>query len=121
METRLAAVEAELEESETRENSLRIRLRAEQLVDHLPRRERIHRPVRHSRRSGALVDLAGPKIRLGKFQGGSLQVMTGESVVVTTRELLGHGHIIPTPVRCLRVMTSLAVIAMAEAVWFAER
>ncbi|HSP81096.1 MAG TPA: pyruvate kinase [Myxococcaceae bacterium] len=48
-----------------------------------------------------LQDIQGPKIRLGEFQGGSLLVKTGETVVVTTRELLGHGHVIPTPVRCL--------------------
>ncbi len=48
-----------------------------------------------------LQDIQGPKIRLGEFQGGSLLVRTGETVVVTTRDLLGHGHVIPTPVRCL--------------------
>ncbi|MGZ3459711.1 MAG: pyruvate kinase, partial [Archangium sp.] len=41
------------------------------------------------------------KIRLGKFEGGCLEVRTGQVVVVTTRELPGHGNLIPTPVRSL--------------------
>ncbi|QRK06119.1 pyruvate kinase [Archangium violaceum] len=48
-----------------------------------------------------LQDIQGPKIRLGRFQGGCLEVKTGQTVVVTTRELMGHGNIIPTPIRSL--------------------
>jgi pyruvate kinase len=48
-----------------------------------------------------LQDIQGPKIRLGKFEGGCLEVKTGQTVVVTTRELLGHDNIIPTPIRSL--------------------
>ncbi|HYO66993.1 MAG TPA: pyruvate kinase [Archangium sp.] len=48
-----------------------------------------------------LQDIQGPKIRLGKFEGGCLEVKTGQTVVVTTRELLGHENIIPTPIRSL--------------------
>ncbi|HEY0095196.1 MAG TPA: pyruvate kinase, partial [Archangium sp.] len=32
-----------------------------------------------------LQDIQGPKIRLGKFEGGCLEVKTGQTVVVTTR------------------------------------
>ncbi|AKJ03385.1 pyruvate kinase [Archangium gephyra] len=48
-----------------------------------------------------LQDIQGPKIRLGKFEGGCLEVKTGQTVVVTTRELLGQGNLIPTPIRSL--------------------
>ncbi|HYO57370.1 pyruvate kinase [Archangium sp.] len=48
-----------------------------------------------------LQDIQGPKIRLGKFEGGCLEVKTGQTVVVTTRALLGHENIIPTPIRSL--------------------
>ncbi|HEX8538806.1 MAG TPA: pyruvate kinase, partial [Cystobacter sp.] len=48
-----------------------------------------------------LQDVQGPKIRLGKFEGGCLEVKTGQTVVVTTREVLGHDDIIPTPIRSL--------------------
>ncbi|WNG36575.1 pyruvate kinase [Archangium violaceum] len=48
-----------------------------------------------------LQDIQGPKIRLGRFEGGCLEVKTGQTVVVTTRELMGHGNIIPTPIRSL--------------------
>ena len=48
-----------------------------------------------------LQDVQGPKIRLGKFEGGCLEVKTGQTVVVTTREVLGAGNLIPTPIRSL--------------------
>jgi pyruvate kinase len=48
-----------------------------------------------------LQDVQGPKIRLGKFEGGQLLVSTGQTVTVTTRAVLGQGTIIPTPVRSL--------------------
>jgi pyruvate kinase len=48
-----------------------------------------------------LQDIQGPKIRLGKFEGGCLEVKTGQTVVVTTRDVLGHDNVIPTPIRSL--------------------
>ncbi|HEX8441424.1 pyruvate kinase [Archangium sp.] len=48
-----------------------------------------------------LQDIQGPKIRLGKFEGGCLEVKTGQTVMVTTRDLMGHGDIIPTPIKSL--------------------
>jgi pyruvate kinase len=48
-----------------------------------------------------LQDVQGPKIRLGKFEGGLLTVKEGQTVTVTTRAVLGQGMIIPTPVRSL--------------------
>lgn len=48
-----------------------------------------------------LQDVQGPKIRLGKFEGGQLVIQEGQTVTVTTRAVLGSGTVIPTPVRSL--------------------
>ncbi len=43
-----------------------------------------------------LADLCGPKIRTGKFTGGSVEIATGTSVVVTARDVMGDDHTIPS-------------------------
>ena len=48
-----------------------------------------------------LQDIQGPKIRLGRFEGGKLEVRAGQTVTVTTRDVLGKGLVIPTPVKSL--------------------
>ncbi|HZH76293.1 MAG TPA: pyruvate kinase, partial [Archangium sp.] len=72
---------------------------------HEQHRRRVNLIRRASKKLGVpvaiLQDIQGPKIRLGKFEGGCLEVKTGQTVVVTTRELLGHGTTIPTPIKSL--------------------
>jgi pyruvate kinase len=72
---------------------------------HEQHRQRVNLIRRAAKKLGVpvaiLQDIQGPKIRLGKFEGGLLEVKTGQTVVVTTRELLGHGNIIPTPIKSL--------------------
>jgi pyruvate kinase len=72
---------------------------------HEEHRHRVELIRRASRKLGIpvaiLQDIQGPKIRLGKFEGGHLEVKTGQSVVVTTRKVLGSGNVIPTPITCL--------------------
>jgi len=51
---------------------------------------------RRERAVAILGDLQGPKIRTGKMQGGSLELVAGSEVTITTRELLGSGETIPT-------------------------
>ncbi|MFE8599229.1 pyruvate kinase [Archangium violaceum] len=72
---------------------------------HDQHRRRVNLIRRASKKLGMpvaiLQDIQGPKIRLGKFEGGCLEVKTGQTVVVTTRELLGCENIIPTPIRSL--------------------
>ena len=48
-----------------------------------------------------LQDVQGPKIRLGRFEGGQITIKQGQQVTVTTRAVLGQGNVIPTPVRSL--------------------
>jgi pyruvate kinase len=45
---------------------------------------------------GVLADLCGPKIRAGKFVGGSVTLTDGEAVTVTTRDVLGEPGLIPS-------------------------
>jgi len=48
-----------------------------------------------------LGDLCGPKIRVGKFRGGSIELTTGSTVIVTTRETLGEPGLIPSQYKAL--------------------
>ncbi len=43
-----------------------------------------------------LQDLQGPKIRVGKFQKGTLLLIPGQKVVITTADVLGTDNIIPS-------------------------
>jgi pyruvate kinase len=52
--------------------------------------ERRGRPV------AVLQDLQGPKIRVGKFDHGSIELEPGQDFVVTTRQLLGDGERVST-------------------------
>src|SRR5688500_14383646 len=70
--------------------------------DHARRFEAVRAAARHVGRTVAILqDIQGPKIRLGKFAGGELEVSTGSEVTVTTRKVLGGPGLIPTPVRSL--------------------
>jgi len=50
---------------------------------------RVGRPV------GLLLDLQGPKLRVGEFQGGSVWLKTGEDTVLTNRRVRGTAKMIP--------------------------
>ena len=43
-----------------------------------------------------LADLCGPKIRVGRFPGGRLDLAAGEQVTVTTRDVTGGPGLIPS-------------------------
>ena len=43
-----------------------------------------------------LADLCGPKIRTGKFRDGSVELITGSTVTVTSAEVLGDASVIPS-------------------------
>ncbi|HQG98513.1 MAG TPA: pyruvate kinase, partial [Thermotogota bacterium] len=46
-------------------------------------RERRHAPI------GILIDLEGPKIRIGPFQSGSVLLTKGQSFILTAQDILG--------------------------------
>src|SRR5262245_28511932 len=50
----------------------------------------------HDEPVAILADLCGPKVRVGKFAGGQIELKTGESVVLTTRGLIGAPGLIPS-------------------------
>lgn len=43
-----------------------------------------------------LQDLQGPKIRVGKFKNGKIEIKEGQIVTITTREILGEDGLIPS-------------------------
>ncbi len=50
---------------------------------------------------GILADLCGPKIRTGKFINGEIQLLRGDHVTVTTRDVEGTSDIIPSQYKAL--------------------
>jgi len=51
--------------------------------------KRVGRPV------GLLLDLQGPRLRLGEFDGGTAVLRNGDDVIVTNREVMGTDRVIP--------------------------
>ncbi len=45
---------------------------------------------------GVLADLCGPKIRVGRFESGQIELVPGSQVTVTTREVVGRPGLIPS-------------------------
>jgi pyruvate kinase len=45
---------------------------------------------------GILADLCGPKIRTGKFKNDKVELNSNQSVVVTTRDIVGTSDLIPS-------------------------
>lgn len=48
-----------------------------------------------------LQDLQGPKIRVGRFENGSIEIKEGEEVVITIRDVLGRPGLIPSDFKAL--------------------
>lgn len=48
-----------------------------------------------------LMDLCGPKIRVGKFQDGAIELTAGQRVTVSTRKCVGCSGLIPSQYRAL--------------------
>ncbi len=48
-----------------------------------------------------LMDLCGPKIRVGRFRDGVIQLRDGQRVIVTSRNVLGEAGLIPSQYRKL--------------------
>jgi len=52
-----------------------------------------HRAGRHV---AILMDLGGPKIRVGRFKEGRIRLRNRQDVTITTRKLIGHDALIPS-------------------------
>ncbi len=63
---------------------------------------RVRRAARQAGRHVAiLMDLCGPKIRVGRFEGGRIALRAGERVTITTRRVTGGPGLIPSQYRRL--------------------
>lgn len=70
--------------------------------DHRRRFELVRAAAKKLGRTVAILqDVQGPKIRLGRFEGGVADVKTGARVTVTTRSVLGTASVLPTPILSL--------------------
>ncbi|MBT6274362.1 MAG: pyruvate kinase [Chromatiales bacterium] len=64
--------------------------------DHATNLARIRQCAEKARRPIAVLgDLCGPKIRVGEFTGGGIDIAPGDVVVVTTRQVPGEVGLIP--------------------------
>jgi len=54
-----------------------------------------------------LQDLQGPKIRVGKFEGGFINLSEGERVIVTNADVLGRPGLIPTDLKELPLIVTV--------------
>lgn len=64
--------------------------------------ERVRCAAKRARRHIAiLMDLSGPKIRVGRFEGGRILLKPGEAVTLTTRPVIGRPGLIPSQYRAL--------------------
>jgi len=65
--------------------------------EHVERIETVRGIEREKNRSiGILIDLQGPKIRLGQFEGGGCQLETGATFTITTEPVMGTAERAPT-------------------------
>jgi pyruvate kinase len=48
-----------------------------------------------------LQDLQGPKIRVGRFENGSIELADGQKVIITAEEITGRAGLIPTDFKAL--------------------
>lgn len=73
--------------------------------DHALHGENIHRVRRVADKLGQNVailgDLCGPKIRVGTFAGGGVELVNGAKVTITTRDVEGGAELIPSQYRDL--------------------
>lgn len=70
--------------------------------DHRARAQLVRKVAKKTGKPLAILqDIQGPKIRLGKFEGGVTQVLADAEVTITTRKVLGTSALLPTPIKAL--------------------
>ena len=72
-------------------------------AQHRARFEAVRREARRARRNVAILqDLQGPKLRLGKFAEGRVEIVSGETVLLATAPgVVGSPRVIPVPLLTL--------------------
>src|SRR5262249_18358815 len=72
-------------------------------ADHRTRAQAVRRAAQHAGRTVAVLqDLQGPKLRLGTFAGGRIQLVAGQAVTLTSRPgVVGTPQRLPVPLRTL--------------------
>jgi pyruvate kinase len=59
--------------------------------------ERVRRAAsKRKKPTAVLVDLSGPKIRVGKFRDGRIPLVAGQAITITTRDVMGEAGLIPS-------------------------
>ena len=92
-----ASAEAVLELVTAGMDVARLNLSHGDYADHLDACKWVRQASDESGRSVAiLVDLQGPKIRLGRFSSGPVELIVGEEFIVTTEECPGDAHMVST-------------------------
>ena len=61
-----------------------------------------------------LQDLQGPKVRVGKFENGSIELVEGEKVVITIDKVLGKPGLLPSPSTVFRCVRSFASVHFSD-------
>lgn len=51
--------------------------------------------ARTGRNLAIMVDLQGPRLRVGRLQGGRMHLATGGSALLTSRDVMGEGDVVP--------------------------
>jgi pyruvate kinase len=83
-------------------NVFRLNMSHGDLTGHRTAYRRIRRAsLQLGRPVGILADLCGPKIRVGTFAGGAIDLVDGAAVTVTTRSVTGRPGLIPSQYRAL--------------------
>jgi pyruvate kinase len=72
-------------------------------ADHRARAAAVRRAAQHAGRTVAVLqDLQGPKLRVGAFEGGQVELVAGRTVTLTPRrDVVGTPRLIPVPLRSL--------------------
>lgn len=73
--------------------------------DHDSHRQLVNRIRRSAKRLGKhvaiIMDLCGPKIRVGKFENDSIELVDGDKVIITSRQIIGKPGLISSQYRQL--------------------
>ncbi len=92
----VASVETMMALLEAGADVFRLNLSHGQREDHERFLERAREAqVRTGRNMAILVDLQGPRLRVGTIEGGQMELRTGSTATLTSRDVVGEGSVVP--------------------------